>query len=227
MRVQRGAAAFAFHRLPHGSTGDIRIALEPESSLTYVLISNGSNACMRATLARHASIHWHIFTFGSGEYDLQSELTGQDATSQIDWLFRTMKDEKQSIDARNIFRAKNGGGEMVLKGIAEDRSSVKVRGMIEIGEQGSGAKTHLTEEMLMLDPTAKIDAIPGLEIKTNDVKASHSATVSRVTPEQLFYLQSRGLPESIARRLFIDGFMQEMIHQVPESVREKVAEMIV
>ena len=67
--------------------------------------------------------------------------------------------------------------------------------MIEIGPEGTGTDACLTQEVLMLDPTAKVDAIPALEIRTNDVKASHSASVSRVTEEDLFYFGSRGLDQ--------------------------------
>ena len=76
--------------------------------------------------------------------------------------------------------------------------------------------TYLTEAVLMLDPSARIDAVPALEIRTNDVKASHSATVSRVTPEDLFYLQSRGLPERSARTMFVDGFLRDLAHRIEE-----------
>ena len=48
--------------------------------------------------------------------------------------------------------------------------------------------------------------MPGLEIHTNDVRASHSASVARITPEDLFYVQSRGLEMEEARKLFVVGF---------------------
>ena len=73
----------------------------------------------------------------------------------------------------------------------------------------------------MLDRTAKVDAIPGLEIKTNDVKASHSATVSRVTEEDLFYFGSRGIAEREARRMFVEGFLGELVAKIGDSASRK------
>jgi Fe-S cluster assembly scaffold protein SufB len=67
----------------------------------------------------------------------------------------------------------------------------------------------------MLDASAKVDAIPALEIKTNDVKASHSASITKISPETLFYLQSRGIEEAAARSMFVEGFLGELLRNLP------------
>jgi len=59
----------------------------------------------------------------------------------------------------------------------------------------------------MLDPTAKVDAVPALEIKANDVKASHSASVRRVTPLDLFSFAARGIEGKMARTMYVEGFL--------------------
>ena len=80
----------------------------------------------------------------------------------------------------------------------------------------------------MLDDTAKVDAIPGLEIKTNDVKASHSATISKVTPEDLFYFASRGIAEKEARRMYVQGFLGDLTKRIEHTaLRESVLEKII
>jgi Fe-S cluster assembly scaffold protein SufB len=118
--------------------------------------------------------------------------------------------EKQKLSARNIFESQNGRGEITMKGVAEGKAHVGCNGMILIGPKGGGTDTYLTQDVLMLDTTAKVDAIPGLEIKTNDVKASHSATVSRVTDEDLFYFAARGIGEREAKQMFVMGFIGEL-----------------
>jgi Fe-S cluster assembly scaffold protein SufB len=96
--------------------------------------------------------------------------------------------------------------------VAEGKAYVRCDGLLEIGPGGGGTDAYLTEDVLMLDPTAKIDAVPGLEIKTNDVKASHSATVSRVTPEDLFYFAARGISQAEARRMYVEGFLNSVLN---------------
>ncbi|MEQ1849528.1 MAG: SufD family Fe-S cluster assembly protein [Candidatus Peribacteraceae bacterium] len=218
--------AVILHRVREG-TPRVTLTLERGSHVTYVLICDGCSSELHSTVAANAEVRWHIFSTGDGSaHSLVSDVRGKDGISQIDWMFRAKKKQKQKIDIRNIFSATNGGGEMMLRGIAEDHASVDIRGMIDIGLKGGGTQTYLTEDVLMLDATAKVDALPGLEIKTNDVKASHSATVSRVTPDQLFYLQSRGLQKAIARQLFIDGFVGEMVDRVPELIRDQAVKAL-
>ncbi|OGJ59615.1 hypothetical protein A2881_03150 [Candidatus Peribacteria bacterium RIFCSPHIGHO2_01_FULL_55_13] len=179
----------------------------------------------KGSLAAGAHLHWINITLGDGvTQSLESTCSGEGGVSTIDWIFRASDHEKQTLSAKNIFSGAHGGGEITMKGVAEGKAHVKASGMIDIGEKGAGTHTYLSQHVLMLDPTAKVDAIPGLEIKTNDVKASHSATVSRVTPEDLFYFESRGIVESEARRMYIDGFLGELLSRITDPKARAQAE---
>ncbi|MBT5237137.1 hypothetical protein HOL63_02065 [Candidatus Peregrinibacteria bacterium] len=156
------------------------------------------------------------------DHELRSFLQGEHAVSNVDWIFYAKHAEKHRISARNIFDAKYGGGEIIMKGVAEHTAHVFCDGMIEIGLQGGGTDTYLTENVLMLDGTAKVDAIPGLEIKTNDVKASHSATVSKVTPEDLFYFATRGIDETEARQMYIQGFLGDLTAKITDTAVQDI-----
>jgi Fe-S cluster assembly protein SufD len=57
--------------------------------------------------------------------------------------------------------------------------------------------------------------VPNLEIETNDVKCSHASTVGPVDEEQVFYLESRGVPTEIAERLIVAGFFDEVLEEFP------------
>ena len=141
----------------------------------------------------------------------------------MDWIFYARDKEQYTLTATNTFEAQNGGGEITMQGVAEHTAHVLCNGLINIGLGGKGTDTYLTESVLMLDPTAKVDAIPGLEIKTNDVKASHSATVSRVTAEDLYYFAARGIPTVEARQMFIVGFLGGRLEKIVNSnIRESI-----
>lgn len=212
---------------PSGDTA-IDVTLKSRSSLHVVCLATEAPLTLRSTLAAESSIHWHCITLGSGGIStLRSELIGEGARSDIDWIFSVRGSERQSVDVRNVFNARSGGGEITMKGVAEGKAHAGCSGMIEIGEAGQGTDTYLTEDVLMLDPTAKIDAVPGLEIRTNDVKASHSATVSRVTVEDLFYFQSRGITPVEARRMYIEGFLGDLTERIPDdTIRAEIREAL-
>lgn len=207
------------------SQHSVTITLEPESTLTYVSLSAGSARRLQSTVGEGASIHWHCTTIGgtNDRHSLTSRCVGANATSSVDWIFTVSGQQQQSVSVRNVFAGRNGGGEITLKGVASKNARAICSGMIEITEQGTGTDTYLTEDVLMLDATARVDAIPALEIRTNDVKASHSATVSRVTAEDLFYLQTRGIDTTTARAIFVDGFLGDLAGRIADpEIRSRV-----
>jgi Fe-S cluster assembly protein SufD len=77
---------------------------------------------------------------------------------------------------------------------------------------------------LLLSKRAHADAIPGLEILANDVRCTHAAAIAQIDPEQVFYLNSRGLGDALAKRLVIEGFMAELIERFEAGpIREAMA----
>ena len=172
----------------------------------------------RSHLKDGAKIHWRNVTLGGKdiEHDLESELTGANAVSEIDWMFYAKDEERYRLSARNVFVGRHGGGEITMKGVAEQKSHVTCDGMINIATGGAQTDTYLRQDVLMLDKTAKVDAIPRLEIKTNDVKASHSAAVSRVTDEDLFYFAARGIADKEAKRMFVEGFLASLVSKISD-----------
>ena len=211
--------------------GDMTIEVVVENDATVSVVTlQTANGVIRQSSKVHsgATVHFQNISLAQEvDHQLCSHLVGAHAVSNVDWIFYAKDTEKHRVSARNVFEANNGGGEIVMKGVAQDSASVFCDGMIEIGLQGGGTDTYLTENVLMLDTTARIDAIPGLEIKTNDVKASHSATVSKVTAEDLFYFASRGIDESIARHMYVQGFLGELTAKIEDSaLQESLRETI-
>lgn len=204
-----------------GSSDALSLTLDvgAESTVFFLVMVEGNKKSLslrqESHLANGARVHFCNIARGDKiDWSLVSNVEGSDAMSTVDWAFCARRNEAQKISARNIFAGRNGGGEITMKGVAEGKAHVTCHGMIEIAEGGTGTDTYLTEDVLMLDATAKIDAVPGLEIRTNDVKASHSATVSRVTVEDLFYFQSRGIDPKTARQMYVDGFLGSIVDRI-------------
>ena len=235
--------------LEHGSAADIVIHIHgdaptmdhaadvtvgPEARCTVLTINDaGATSSVsikqQGSIADGGSLRWQNITLGGGDmtHDLTSHAVGNDAESAVDWMFYAKGTERQHLHVRNMFGGRNGRGEVLMRGVAEGKGHAEAHGLIDIGLHGSGTDTYLTQNVLMLDPTAKVDAIPALEIKTNDVKASHSATVARVTAEDLFYFGARGIDQHEARAMFVQGFLGDITSRIGEkTMREKVERMI-
>lgn len=94
-----------------------------------------------------------------------------------------------------------------VKGIVSHGARVKIKGTVKIDEGAVGSDSFLAMKLLMLDSKSMATAEPELEIKNNEVKASHSASVGRIDEEQLFYLATRGVEKTEAEKLIIKGFL--------------------
>ena len=118
-------------------------------------------------------------------------------------------------------------GKVLSKGIFKDKSMGLLKGMIKIDEDAKNANSILSEHSLMLSQDAKADAIPGLEIKTNEVKATHSASVAPLDEEKIFYIMSRGLSMDEAKKQIVFGFFAPVIERVnSEEMKIKLQDVI-
>jgi Fe-S cluster assembly scaffold protein SufB len=102
-------------------------------------------------------------------------------------LLRIIKFAKQRED-------NSGGGGVVMSGMIKT-------------VRGAGNRQFPGTESFTLDKTARAVAEPELEIETNNVKASHAASVGQVDKEQILYLMSRGLTKELAQDEIISGFL--------------------
>jgi len=118
-------------------------------------------------------------------------------------------------------------GKVLSKGIFKDKSMGLLKGMIKIDEDAKNANSILSEHSLLLSQDAKADAIPGLEIKTNEVKATHSASVAPLDEEKIFYIMSRGLSMDEAKKQIVFGFFAPVIERVnSEEMKIKLQDVI-
>jgi Fe-S cluster assembly protein SufB len=70
-------------------------------------------------------------------------------------------------------------------------------------------------DALILDPQSRSDTYPYIEVDEDDVKIGHEASVSKIGEEQLFYLRSRGLSETEASTLIVNGFIEPLVKELP------------
>ncbi len=101
--------------------------------------------------------------------------------------------------------------DLLWRGLAAARGRAVFHGGIVIRPGADGANANLSNKNLLLSDTAEIDTQPVLEIHADEVKAAHGATVGQIDPTAMFYLRSRGLPETDARRLLTAAFCREVV----------------
>jgi Fe-S cluster assembly protein SufB/Fe-S cluster assembly protein SufD len=121
--------------------------------------------------------------------------------------YHVKKGESVVWDEVMVYDKDNLEGEVEVRAVVEDNGVLKLKGMILIKENAVGANAFLRFKVLLLGKNARAEVDPGLEILTNDVKASHAASVGQVDEEQLFYMMSRGLSKKEAVKLIVEAFL--------------------
>jgi Fe-S cluster assembly protein SufD len=105
--------------------------------------------------------------------------------------------------------------DLLFKGAVQDHARSVYTGLIRIREEARGTRAFQTNRNLTLSEGAWAESVPNLDIRTNDVSCSHASTVGPIDPDQRFYLESRGVEPSVAERLVVLGFFDEVLAQLP------------
>ncbi len=142
----------------------------------------------------------------SGDYLV--ELVEQGAEVEIVGSFLAENSDKVDINITIHHKAKNTLANTTLRGVGRDNSSIRFFGRIIIAPDCGMSNSFLTERVLLLSDKAHAEAVPELEILTDDVKCSHAASISQIPEQQLFYLMSRGIPRKKAEDLIVEGFLE-------------------
>ena len=118
--------------------------------------------------------------------------------------------------------------DLLFKGALKDHSRSVWQGMIYVAPGAQKTDGYQANPNLLLDSNARADSIPGLEIMADDVRCTHGATVGKIDPTEVFYLNSRGIPKETAERLIVEGFFDPVMQRIPfEGVRERLQQSII
>ena len=179
-------------------------------------------------LAQDSKINWYLGLFGAmlSRYRIDYNLNGTGAVATDSEV--AFGNNEQSFDLNTIVNHNEQSTEarVVEKSILKNKSKSLFKGMIKINENAAHSNSFLSGRSILLDKDAKSDAIPGLEILTNDVKATHSASVAQMDEEQLFYLGTRCLSKPEAERIIVEGFLEPMSRSMSHQVRAWIAYLI-
>jgi len=115
----------------------------------------------------------------------------------------------------------------LYKGILDGHSSGVFNGKIYVQPQAQKTNAYQSNKNVLLSDDASVNTKPQLEIYADDVKCSHGCTVGRLNEEGLFYLQSRGIPERVAKSLLLHAFAIDVLEHIrPEPIRDYVDKLI-
>ncbi len=160
-------------------------------------------------------------------HDIRVKFNAEGAECFVDGLY--LVSGEQHADTHSVIdhALPNCHSHQNYKGIVDEKARAVFNGKVFVRENASGTDAKQSNKNLLLSNDARVDTKPQLEIFNDDVKCAHGATVGQLEEEELFYLLSRGLNESLARNLLTYGFAEEIINKIEiESIKKQLDEAV-
>jgi Fe-S cluster assembly protein SufD len=213
------------------NNGVVEIFSGDGAQVRYVEVQRWGNDVFNFNTKRSVNrsdsvVVWEMGQLGSRltKTYVDSILAGNGSSSEFNGVYFVNDKQHVDLDTLTHHIGLSTGGDLLLKGAVQDNARAVFQGLIKIDPSGQQTNSYLKNENLLLSDHARADSIPSLEIDANDVRASHGATVGRVDEEDIFYLQSRGIPRSTAERMIVEGFFSGVFDRMSqERVREKLS----
>lgn len=137
--------------------------------------------------------------------------------------------ERKELDQRtyqkHVYRGASSN--LLYANVLDDDSASVFSGMILVGEGAHDTSAYQSNRNLILSPRAESNSIPGLEILADRVQCSHGSATSSISPEEIFYLLSRGIPKQTARTMIARGFLKHALDQFSDEPIRTAVEGII
>ncbi len=160
-------------------------------------------------------------------HDIDFRFNAQSGEAFVDGLYMIGEDQHHDTHSLIDHALPNCVSHQTYKGIVDGSAHAVFNGKIFVRENASGTDGYQSNKNLLLSNDARVDTKPQLEIFNDDVKCAHGATVGQLEEEELFYLLSRGLNESLARNLLTYGFAEEIVNKIEiESIKKQLDEAV-
>ena len=161
---------------------------------------------------------------GLGRHETACRQLASGATVAQQALLLAQRKQQQELHVQLRHGEPDASSYLNCKTVVNDRARAVFNGRVLVEPGADGTDARVSNANLLLSSDGEVDTKPELEIYADDVKCSHGATVGQLDAQQLYYLQSRGLSATEARRLLLRAFAAEVIATVPDEALQRRAE---
>jgi len=224
----------ALHDGSYFTNAVAEIVLEANAQVTHVRLQRESSQAFHlasCAVSLGAASHYHAVNLALGaqisRLDLKVLQTAEGTQCTLDGL--ALIQGAQLADTHSfIDHAKpHGTSRQLHKCIVGDTAHAVFNGQVMVRPGAQQTDSAQSSRNLLLSKKAHVDTQPQLEIFADDVKCTHGATVGQLDSDEVFYLQSRGLSERVARNLLTYAFGAEIINRIPiASLRQQLEKTV-
>jgi Fe-S cluster assembly protein SufB len=200
----------------------VEIFVKEGAKARYTTVQNWSKDVFnlntkRAIVEAHGTVEWVGGSMGAKKVMLYpgSFLMGEYARADHLNVGVASGNVWKDTGAKVLHLAPNTTSNILAKSISKDGGIMGYRGLVRMGHNSQGSKAHVQCDGLMMDDRSRSDTWPDIQIQNPHVTVAHEAVVGKISDEQLFYLQSRGLTEEEAAAMIVNGFIEPVTKELP------------
>ncbi len=200
----------------------VEIIVKKDARCRYTTIQNWSNnvynlVTKRATCESGATMEWVDGNIGSKvtmKYPA-IYLLGEHAKGETLSIAFAGEGQHQDAGAKMVHAAPHTSSSIVSKSVARGGGRTSYRGLVQVDDGAHHSASTVRCDALLVDTISRSDTYPYVDVREDDVKMGHEATVSKVSDDQLFYLMSRGMAEDEAMAMIVRGFIEPIARELP------------
>ncbi len=142
-------------------------------------------------------------------------LQGDNSIGEFYSVALTNHAQQADTGTKMIHLGKNTKSTIISKGIAAGRSNNSYRGLVKVMPKAENARNYTQCDSMLIGSDCSANTFPYIEVMNNSSRVEHEASTSKISEEQLFYLQQRGIPQEDAVSLIINGFCKDVFLHLP------------
>ena len=142
-------------------------------------------------------------------------LMGDNSVGEFYSVAVTNNYQQADTGTKMIHIGKNTKSRIVSKGISAGKSQNSYRGLVKITKNAENARNHSQCDSLLLSDTSGAHTFPYMDIQNESAIVEHEATTSKISEDQIFYCNQRGIPTEDAVGLIVNGYAKEVLNKLP------------
>lgn len=230
IELNDGVQKDVFLEITEGGAQDIELTVGRNSTVEVVCLQNLNedqevqvNLTIRA--ASDSLVKVVVIQNGSkrGQFNVLTPNPGKGSSVRVFGLQHAKNGQKLEFRADAKHATPHTFSDLQVWCVARDDAHSIFNGLITIDEGAHHTEAFQKNKNLLLSPKATVDTFPKLFIFNDEVKCAHGSSTSTLEPDQLVYLESRGIPRAQAESMILSGFLNQALEQITDTpVRERV-----
>lgn len=196
----------------------IDLILHPHTSVTFLHDQGWADGAVDATritfhMHESSSLDAQLIISGgtSSKREIKIAMIGEQASARLRGAYLLAGDQQLEFSCVQLHEAPNAESNLVLKGALAGKAQATYTGTIRIEEHAAGSNALQENKNILLSEHARALSVPNLEALTSDIRCAHGSAVGQLDAEQIWYMQTRGIPHAQAKKLLLQGFFADIV----------------